>query len=112
MNKLSPVAATVIAHPSLAASQCKQCTQTGAAKAARHILIRIHQDPRLAYLIGPGSESFALLTEEFAAAEVLDAEVLRRKISVNTKYEPWPSEASIQQRIDEAVAQALAGASC
>lgn len=112
MNKLSTVAATVSAHPSLAAPQCKQCTQTGAAKAARHLLIRIHQDPRLAYLIGPGSEYFELLTEEFATAKGLDAEVLRREISANTKYEAWTSKAAIQQLIDEAVAKALAGATC
>ena len=108
----SPSVTSDSPHAVLDAPQCKQCTHKPSAKAARHILIRIHNDPRLAQLIGPGSESFALLTEEFAAAKGLDAEVLRREITANTKFEEWPSEASIQRRIDEAVAQALAGATC
>ncbi|SFB96170.1 hypothetical protein SAMN05216344_106102 [Polaromonas sp. OV174] len=77
-------------------------------KAAFHILRQMHRDPRLAYLIGPGSESFELLIEEAAQDQHIDIDVMRRVCSKGLATQPWPSERSIQIRIDEAVENALA----
>lgn len=73
------------------------------AKAARHILDQIKKDPRLAYLIGPGSQSFELLIEEAALAQDIDVDVMRRMHSEGIAFEAWPSERAIQIRIEEAV---------
>lgn len=78
--------------------------------AACHLLKQMNRDPRLAYLIGPGSESFELLTAEYCAAEGLDVEVLRARLTANLKFESWPDEYDIQCRINEAVAKAMRGA--
>jgi hypothetical protein len=47
---------------------------TAAEKAVMHLVAQIKRDPRLAYLIGPGSESFELLVNAHAvlAGEELD----------------------------------------
>jgi hypothetical protein len=74
--------------------------------AALHILQQMRRDPRLAYLIGPGSQSFELLTEEVAAAQGKEVESFRREFALNLKTERWPSEYDIQCRIEDAVAKA------
>lgn len=58
--------------------------------AATHILRRMQEDPRLAWLIGPGSRSYELLTEEVAAAQNLDVEALRKQHAATLKFEQWP----------------------
>lgn len=80
------------------------------AKAARHILHQMKRDPRLAYLIGPGSESFELLLEEAADAQHIDIDTMRIMHTKDLRYTTWPSEQAIQIRIDDAVAVAIAGA--
>jgi hypothetical protein len=59
--------------------------------AVAHILRRMQEDPRLAWLIGPGSRSYELLTEEAAAAKNLDVEELRKQHGATLKFEKWPS---------------------
>ena len=83
------------------------CTAPQSSAAVQHILRQITRDPRLAYLIGPGSQSFELLTAEYAQAKGLDAEKLRMQMSATLKFEAWPDEYDIQCRINEAVAKAF-----
>lgn len=71
--------------------------------AAAHILRQLQRDPRLAWLLGPGSESFDLLTAEVAAAQGKDATELRKAISENLKTEPWISEYDVRCRIEDAI---------
>lgn len=80
------------------------------AATAHHILKRLHMDPRLASLIGPGSSTFELLTADYAAAHGLNVETLRRDAAKNMKFEALFSEHDIRCRIEEAVAKALRGA--
>lgn len=55
--------------------------QNAAAPAAvLHILQRLQADPRLAYLIGPGSESFELLITAAAQAQDIEQDVLRERV--------------------------------
>ena len=75
------------------------CTATPPSAAVTHILRQMKRDPRLAYLIGPGSQSHGL-----------DAEKLRIQLSATLEFEAWPDEYTIQRRIEEAVAKALGGA--
>ena len=77
------------------------------AKAARHILLQMKRDPRLAYLIGPGSDSFELLIEEAADAQHIDIDAMRVMHIKGLQTQAWPSEHAIQIRIEEAVAAAL-----
>jgi len=48
-----------------------------AERAVEHILRRIKDDGRLAYLIGPYSEGYDLLTEAYAESNHLDVEMFR-----------------------------------
>lgn len=83
------------------------CTGTAITPSAvKHILRQMHRDPRLAYLIGPGSCSFELLTAEYARDTGQDVEKVRSEIAANLKYTPWPCEYDIQCRINEAIAKA------
>lgn len=96
--------------PSL--SSADACTPPTAANptAAQYILHRMHIDPRLAYLLGPGSHVFKLITQEVAQQRGQSLDEVRREAYANLKYQPYLDEYAIQCRIDEAVAQALRGA--
>lgn len=59
--------------------------------AVAHLVRRMQADPRLAYLIGPGSEVWELVTEELAAQRGVDVKDLRREIEAKLNYEEWPS---------------------
>jgi len=59
--------------------------------AAQHILRRLQTDPRLAYLIGPGTQSYELLTREVADASGRDVAELRASVEKTLKTEQWPS---------------------
>lgn len=59
--------------------------------AVAHLLRQMQLDPRLAWLIGPGSRSYELLTEEVAAAKSIDVEALRKQHAATLKFERWPS---------------------
>ncbi|MCD5362773.1 hypothetical protein [Chromobacterium aquaticum] len=59
-------------------------------RAVLQVLLRMQQDPRLAYLIGPGSEAWALLTEAQAEADGVEVEMFRRKFQKGLSYQRVP----------------------
>lgn len=76
--------------------------------AVAHLMRRMQQDGRLAYLIGPGSESYDLLTQEAAQAAGRDVDEFRQGFEVTLRPTPWPSEGDILDRIEAAIEAALA----
>ena len=64
--------------------------------AVHHILRQMQRDARLAWLIGPGSRTYELLTEEAATANGLDLEELRQQHEATLKFEPWPTELRVE----------------
>lgn len=69
-------------------SDVKQTTP--AEDAVLHLVKRMQEDPRLAYLIGPGSESFDLLTDAWATAWGDDVEVFRERLAGELAPQPLP----------------------
>lgn len=59
--------------------------------AVTHVLKRMRADARLAWLIGPGSESFDLLTAEAASAAGQEVDAFRATFTASLRYEAWPS---------------------
>lgn len=59
--------------------------------AVHHILRQMQRDARLAWLIGPGSRTYELLTEEAATANGLNLDELRQQHEATLKFEPWPT---------------------
>lgn len=82
-------------------------TERPLAGAAQHILRMMQRDGRLAYLIGPGSQSYELLTKEAAAAAGQDVTAFRSNFEATVQPEPWPSEHRIRRKIEEAVEEAV-----
>lgn len=64
--------------------------------AVNHILRQMQRDARLAWLIGPGSRTYELLTEEAATANGLDPEELRQQHEATLKFEPWPRDLQVE----------------
>jgi hypothetical protein len=56
--------------------------------AAKHLLRRMQQDGRLAYLMDPLTTSYELLTAEVAAATGQDVESFRKAFEATLKYTP------------------------
>lgn len=54
------------------------------------VMNRITKDARVAYLIGPGSETFEQVTAACAALSGMDEEFYREKIAANLNYQPVP----------------------
>ena len=67
--------------------------RTPAEHAVMHILKRIKADPRLAYLIGAGSESFELLMVAGAAVTNHEVDPYREMFLVGLQTQPVPSAA-------------------
>ncbi len=65
-------------------------TETPAKKAVLHLINRMQADPRLAYLIGPGSESFELLVTAAAQADGIETDVLRERVLGWISPQPVP----------------------
>lgn len=63
---------------------------TPAAHAVAHLLKRIKADPRLAWLIGPCSESFELLMVAGAAVGGYDIDAYRDTFQAGLKTQPLP----------------------
>lgn len=59
--------------------------------AVMHILRRMESDPRLAWLIGPGSQTFDLLIEEGAEIFGRTAADFRQRVEGRLQFEPWPT---------------------
>lgn len=57
-----------------------------------HILRQMQEDPRLAWLIGPGSRTYELLTEEAAEAKGEPVESIRATLEARLKFTPWPRQ--------------------
>lgn len=76
-----------------------------------HILKLMRHDPRLAYLLGPGSQSFDMLIEDAANAQMRDVATVRAEFVADLKTERWPSEYDIQCRIEDAIAKATGSTS-
>lgn len=74
--------------------------------AAKHMLRRMQQDGRLAYLIDPLTTSYELLTQEVATATGEDVEQFREKFEATLQYTQWQSEDDILNRIEDAVEDA------
>lgn len=60
--------------------------------AVKHLLRQMQRDGRLAYLIGPGSQSYELLTQEGAAAAGQDVKEFRKVYESTLTYQAWPNE--------------------
>lgn len=71
--------------------------------AVTSVLRRMQQDGRLAYLIGPGSQTYDLLTQEAAQAAGRDVEEYRQGFEATLKPQRWPSESEILDRIETAL---------
>jgi hypothetical protein len=68
-------------------------------KAATHLLRQMQRDPRLAYLIGPGSQSYDLITAEVAQAEAREVKELRAEVERDLKTTPWPDKDELVEAI-------------
>lgn len=78
-----------------------------AMKAVAHTIRRMQADPRLAYLIGPGSETFDLLTAAQAVEDNLGIEIVRSCLaSVKTQHLPPIGVAAAE--IDEELMERIA----
>lgn len=64
--------------------------------AVHHILRQMQRDARLAWLIGPGSRTYELLTEEAATSNGLDVAELRQQHESTLKFKPWPSDLEVE----------------
>ena len=60
-------------------------------RATPHLLRQMQRDHRLAWLIGPGSQSYELLTQEAAQAAGQAVEAYRATHEATLKFTPWPS---------------------
>lgn len=58
--------------------------------AAQHLLRQMQRDPRLAWLIGPGSRSYELITAEVADQTGTDLQELRDDVEAGLETQPWP----------------------
>lgn len=91
--------AAVLTQADLAQKGEGRCMTT----AATYLLRRMQQDGRLAYLIGPGSQAYELLTQEAAQAAGQDPGSFRAALETKLRPTPWPSEGDILDRINAAV---------
>lgn len=62
-----------------------------AAAAIAHVLRRMQMDPRLASLIGEGSECFELLTTSQAMTHGLDLAAYRYQLKTTLRYQRLPA---------------------
>lgn len=65
-------------------------TYTPAEKAVVHLVAQLQRDPRLAYLIGPGSESFELLVNAHAALAGEESDPYRESLLGKLVMQPVP----------------------
>lgn len=86
-------------------------TERALKKAVHHVLRRMQNDGRVAWLLGPGSEAYDQLTAAFAAADGQELEKFRAQYEPTLRPQPWSphdglSGETIQQR--DAVCEAWA----
>ena len=66
-------------------------TYTPAEKAVMHLVVALKRDPRLAYLIGPASESFELLVAAAASLSGEELDPYRESLLGKLVMQPVPS---------------------
>jgi hypothetical protein len=59
-------------------------------KAVLHLVRQLQRDPRLAWLIGPGSESYDVLTAAAATTTGCGVAQLRAEIERDLRISEWP----------------------
>lgn len=79
-----------------------------ALKAVGHTIRRMQADPRLAYLIGPGSETYDLLTAAAAAPAGFDEDWCREHLLGQLKFQPVSAIGAADVVIDKAVLARIA----
>ncbi|WP_180125660.1 hypothetical protein [Rhodoferax sp. BLA1] len=72
-----------------------------AMKAVGHVIQRIQADPRLAYLMGPGTEAFDLLIAAAAAPSGLDEDFLGEQITGTLVYQPVVAIGATAAEVDQ-----------
>jgi len=65
-------------------------TDPPAERAVRYLVQRLQADPRLAWLIGPGSQSYELLTAALACSAGRAVAEVQAEIERDLKTIPWP----------------------
>lgn len=65
-------------------------TYTPAEKAVMHLVAQLQRDPRLAFLIGPGSESFELLVNAHAVLAGEESDPYRESLLGKLVMQPVP----------------------
>jgi len=78
------------------------------------VLGRISRDPRLAWLMGPGSQTFDQVIAAAAAARGHELKEFRKVIEDRLTFEPWPQglDTSIQELLDVHASQLEANPYC
>lgn len=61
-----------------------------AERAVQYLVRRVQADPRLAYLIGPGSQSWDLLTDALASAQHRRVDEVQAELERGLKVQPVP----------------------
>lgn len=79
-----------------------------AMKAVGHTIRRMQADPRLAYLIGPGSETYDLLTAAVAAPGGFDEEWYREQLSGQLRFQSVAAIGAADVVIDKHVRARIA----
>lgn len=79
-----------------------------AMKAVGHTIRRMQADPRLAYLIGPGSETYDLLIAAAAAPAGFDEDWYREHLSGQLKFQPVSAIGAADVVLDKAVLARIA----
>lgn len=74
---------------------------SAAEQAVRYVVGRLKADPRLAFMMGPGSESFDLLTAAMAEMDGHDLVLYREVLADGLKYQPVHRIGSQVPEIDE-----------
>lgn len=82
--------------------------ETPARKAVLHLVNRMQTDPRLAYLIGPGSESFELLVAAAAQADGIEHDDLRERVLGRISLQPVPGIGKVGAVLDPEVLARIA----
>lgn len=85
-------------------------TYTAAEKAVMHLVAKLKRDPRLAYLIGPGSESFELLVTAAAVIAGEEWDPYRESLLGKVTTQPVPGIGRAAAVIDPDLWDGIIGA--
>jgi len=85
-SKFDPTMTREVAVFELSKAPGVATSRSAAQKAVAHVLLRMRQDGRLAYLLGAGSESYELLTEAHAETLGEDVDQFRATFGAQLTY--------------------------